>query len=238
MPSKKKSDLKSAATAKPPRKLTRHSGQFKPGNPHRFEAGVSGNPTGRRANEFDRVLSRAVCADLADRAPNDICEQVGMPHHSSWAQCLGRTLLKRAFNDISFARLVLEYSEGLPKASVALDATITGDGTSAPERLVVEFVSSEFTKAHPDETTVVTTSKNALPPPLIEARELAIKDAEAAPDPPMIDEPEIEAPEPEPEAAEVAASEPPAAPPLEPPRLSKAVIEYRRFHRLPLPPGY
>ena len=105
MPTKKRtttsktSALKVEIAASKPRKRNVVSRTaFKPGNEHRIRPGEVRNPNGRKgkAKPEDALVSKALTVQLRDRAPDRVCEVLGLPSHSSWAQCLAQKLLRTA----------------------------------------------------------------------------------------------------------------------------------------------
>ena len=167
------------ATAVKPRKKNPPRTAFKRGepNPHAFQPGSgSPNPGGKPRPELDKILSRALRERLNTRAPDATCASCQVPHHSSWAQCLAAIIVRKASTEAAFLQLLLSYTEGLPKASLALDSNISGDMPEGGDCIIVNFVAS----SHPEAATlnVVETPPDHMPPPLIEAKLLP------EPDPP------------------------------------------------------
>ena len=141
-------------------------------SPYAFKAGEpSANPSGKSLSK-DRLLSRALKAQLADRAPDNACEAAHVPNYSSWAQVLASIIVRKASADIAYARLLFEYCEPAPTQRLAFEAPLDEDGNPVPtEQIHVHFVESEYCKQHPEERgTMTVTPPTQMPPPLIEAR--------------------------------------------------------------------
>lgn len=189
---------------KPRTKRKPNSGQFKKGNEHRFQPGVSPNPGGKPKSEIEKSITAGLHKRAGQRAPDSMCAQLDLPPYSTYSDCAGAWLFTMFFNreNPAWAALVLDRLEGKVKEVIGLDANIN-NGEPAPEKLIVEFVSSQYTQEHPEEASGVETPKHALPPPLIEARSIAIKDAHDSPAAPIIDEAENEVPGQEPFPAPV-----------------------------------
>ena len=129
-------------------------------------------PSGKSPSK-DRLLSRALKAQLADRAPDNACEAAHVAKYSSWATGPGlhhRPQIEHA--DIAYARLLFEYCEPAPTQRLAFEAPLDEDGNPVPtEQIHVHFVESEYCKQHPEERgTMTVTPPTQMPPPLIEAR--------------------------------------------------------------------
>jgi len=152
MPKTKREALK--ATAKPRRKNPPKTAYTKENpSPHAFKPGQSGNPGGRVRHDYDRLMTRALQADAASRAPDAYCDQAGVPHHSSYAQVLARVWLRRSASDVAFAQLVMAYLEGPPKQHIELDTNLNGEGAGL---ISINFVAPQTSPDLPGATFVET----------------------------------------------------------------------------------
>lgn len=119
---------------------------FKPGNEHRFTPGVSGNPTGKAANDL-RLVSKSLREQLNTRAPDDVAKAVGAGRGASWAQCVSASLLRSAVaGDSQAARLIIETIEGKAPQSLSLgglDGEPLFPSTATGPMIHVHFVESD-----------------------------------------------------------------------------------------------
>lgn len=108
--------------------------KFAPGNPWRFQPGVSGNPGGRPRTE--KKLSAAFRAELGQAAVGEICTALGLPAESSWATVVARaTILNAARGDVAAAREAREATEGSKSRVEVLDEN--GDVRRPPSLNIV-----------------------------------------------------------------------------------------------------
>lgn len=148
-----------------PRKKNPPRTAFKKGeeNPHAFKPGESGNPGGKPKEH--RLLSKALRMHLANRAPDSVCEALNLPHHSSWAQCVGMRLIRLAITsiDTNAIRAVHEISEGSRSRLEIVDESdacfpsmeivfVESDGNGRPHRYSAIESSVDETRALPQET--------------------------------------------------------------------------------------
>jgi hypothetical protein len=129
-----------SAEAKPLRKKTAPRSAFKPGNPHVFKPGQSGNPGGRPKGSESRLISKALLAYLGDRAPNEVATACGLPFGASWAQCMAKRLITLALRgDVSAMREVREATEG---NRIRADLNFP-DPADAPKLVEIVFLESD-----------------------------------------------------------------------------------------------
>lgn len=113
---------------------------FREGNPYRVQPGQVLNPRGGRPKNEHRLTSKALVVDLARRAAPNITRALGLPTHASYAQCLSRSLIRRALaGDTQCAALILSYTEGLPKNHV----TLVDETAEQPSRFEILFMDSD-----------------------------------------------------------------------------------------------
>lgn len=124
-----------------PRKKNPPRTAFAPGNEHRFEKGVSGNPGGKPKGQT-RLLSKAMRVQLAWRAPDEVAIQLGLPPGSSWAQCISMRLIRLAIRDadVSAIRALLEATEGTRQRFEIFDDD--GNSQETPPLIELVFVES------------------------------------------------------------------------------------------------
>jgi hypothetical protein len=133
------------ATTKP-RKKRLASTAFKPGNSYAIQPGEKRNPHGRAGKtKDDPLVSKALRVQLNNRAPDDVCRHFGLPHHSSWSQCLAARLIRAALqSDISSgssAAVALEMLLRLTEPKNQLAQTVA-EATDQRETISIEFVQS------------------------------------------------------------------------------------------------
>lgn len=136
---------------KPKRKAP--STAFKPGgpNPHAFQPGNSGNPSGKSPMEV-HLLSKKVLANLGGRAPASWCKAAGLPLTSSKAECLAewgiikaaQGLQKGDFEGVRWIGGLVEPKGG-PSVNVGIAVGVNGESASAfrADRLGLFFVESD-----------------------------------------------------------------------------------------------
>lgn len=145
MPTAKKKSSKIAGITLEPtsRKKNRPSTAFMPGNPHRFEKGVSGNPGGKPKTAESRLLSRAMRVQLSWRAPDDVALQLGLTAGASWAQCISMRLIRLAIRDadVSAMRELREATEGTRQRFEIFDDE--GNPQETPPLIELVFVNAD-----------------------------------------------------------------------------------------------
>jgi hypothetical protein len=142
---------------------SKNATSFKPGNPHRFQPGTSGNPVGKPKEH--RLLSRSLRSLLSDRAPSEVTKALGLPVSASWAQCLARRLVHQAVRgDLDAVKLIGTLTEGVAPRGVALDAfdEARRDVTHVPPLFQVVFVESDG-QGRPHPSTLEGQAQRALP---------------------------------------------------------------------------
>ena len=140
-----------ALAVKQRRKRNPPSTAFKPGNEHRFTPGVSGNPSGKAANDL-RLVSKSLREQLNTRAPDDVAKAVGAGKGASWAMCVSASLLRSAVaGDAQAARLIIETVEGKAPQSLSLGGVdgepLFGTPTDRPF-IHVHFIESDGDGRH------------------------------------------------------------------------------------------
>lgn len=111
-------------------------------SPNAFQPGQSGNPGGHPRNH--RLLSKTARADIARRAPSDVCRALGLPMGSSWGQCLIRSLIRMGVRgDLGAMQTLIELTEPIQRLAQGMDSGVDGEGAGGPQ-LVVNFVSAEY----------------------------------------------------------------------------------------------
>ena len=146
MPSaKKKTKLKKIAGVaieparrkkNPPRTAFKKGGP----NPHAFVAGNGSPNPGGKPRLIDALLSKSLRIGLADRAPDEVCKALGLPHHSSWASCIVRKLIYMAVRgDLSAMVEIRTATEG---TRISADLNFA-DPNNAPPVITVVFQDSD-----------------------------------------------------------------------------------------------
>ena len=108
-------------------------------SPYAFQPGQSGNPSGGRPKDENRLVSRALKFQLNNRAPDVVSKALGLPRGASWAQCLAASLIRRSVKgDMSAASLIVQTIEGTKSQVEFID-----QGESIPRRVSIEFVESD-----------------------------------------------------------------------------------------------
>jgi hypothetical protein len=120
---------------------------FKKGapNPHAFQPGESGNPTGKAKNDL-KLVSRSLREQIANRAPFKVAQALDLPEGSSWAQCIAARLLRVALTgDVQSIRLLAELTEGRSApfgVSIGLEGETEFPGAARP-MIHVHFTDSD-----------------------------------------------------------------------------------------------
>lgn len=176
------------STARPARKRTIPKTAFRKGgeNPHAFQPGECGRNRAKKPERPDdeRLISRALRAQLSTRAPNERAIAVGLRPGASWAQVCAAALLDAASRgDVAASKEVRESTEG-GRLALAFDSE---PGSEDCPLLEVCFVSPEYRDGQQPERTVIRTDsegrviKGPLPPRLIEGKLEPREDSAPAP---------------------------------------------------------
>ncbi len=169
---KKKAAKKSAksktlvvVTASPARKKHPPSTTFKPGNPYRFEKGVSGNPSGGSPKSEMRLVTKALLAMLPNRATAVVTKALGLPSHASWATCIAQQLITAAVSgDTSAAAQIIATTEGTRSRLDVFQENIGSAG--APPIFEIVFVEAIDGKPAPG---ITIEGRSAAVPPALPA---------------------------------------------------------------------
>ena len=108
-----------------PRKRVIPRSAFQAGNEHRFRPGESGNPSGGRPKDENRLLSKALKVQLANRAPDKVAKALSLPRGASWSQCISMVLIRSAVRgDLAAAREIREATEGVRSRLELVDESV------------------------------------------------------------------------------------------------------------------
>ena len=167
MAPKKKTKTKKFVVAVEPkaRKKNPPRTAFAPGNEHRFEKGVSGNPGGKPKGDT-RLLSKAMRVQLAWRAPDEVALQLGLPAGSSWAQCISMRLIRLAIRDadVSAMRELREATEGTRQRFELFDDD--GNPQETPQLIELVFLESDGNGRPAPGSLIEGTARSTAPPAL------------------------------------------------------------------------
>lgn len=161
---KKSTKVAGVAVQSKPRKKNPPRTAYSKANPspYAFKPGENGHTGG--TPKRDALLSRSLRVALSERAPDEVCQALHIPTHSSWSQCLARKLLHQAIRgDMQAFSQICAITE-VSRIQASFDFP---DPSAVPPLYQICFVESDGA-GHPAPATIdakTAVVPAALPPP-------------------------------------------------------------------------